>query len=106
MPAMTRRAPATTRRAPAMTRRAPAMTRRAPAMTRRAPAARGQSGTAGGRPVMLATLDVPFDLDAVTFAVDSAVRPRHRVVLGHFPRRAPRTLAAMLGRGGLTYPAA
>ena len=26
-----------------------------------------------GRPVLLATLDVPFDHDAVVFAVDSAV---------------------------------
>jgi len=29
--------------------------------------------SARGRPVMLATLDVPFDPNAVVFAVDSAV---------------------------------
>jgi Universal stress protein family len=34
---------------------------------------RQEAARAGGRPVLLATLDVPFDDDAVSFAVDSAV---------------------------------
>src|SRR5215472_7867044 len=68
-----------------------------PAMTRRAPAARGQSSTAGGRPVMLATLDVPFDPDAVAFALDSAVELGQRLVVVNVVERAPLPLSAMLG---------
>ena len=75
-----------------------------PAMTRRAPAARGQSSTAGGRPVMLATLDVPFDHNAVTFAVDSAVELGERLIVANFRERAPLPLSAMLGYDDLPYP--
>jgi len=75
-----------------------------PAVTRRAPAARGQSRTAGGRPVMLATLDVPFDTNAVTFAVDSAVELGERLIVANFRERAPLPLSAMLGYDDLPYP--
>src|SRR5215471_5303381 len=74
-----------------------------PVMTRHAPAARGQSGTAGGRPVMLATLDVPFDTNAVTFAVDSAVELGERLIVANFLERAPLPLSAMLGYDDLPY---
>jgi nucleotide-binding universal stress UspA family protein len=73
-------------------------------MARRAPAARGQAGTAKGRPVMLATLDVPFDARAVTFAVDSAVELGQRLVVANFCERAPLPLSAMLGCDELPYP--
>src|SRR6516162_11493687 len=66
-------------------------------MTRRAPAAPGQSTGAGGRAVMLATLDVPFDADAVAFAVDSAVELGERLIVANFVERAPLPLSAMLG---------
>ena len=74
------------------------------AMTRRAPSAGGQSGTAGGRPVMLATLDVPFDTKAVTFAVDSAVELGQRLIVANFHERTPLPLSAMLGYDDLPYP--
>ena len=75
-----------------------------PAATRRAPAAPGQSTGAGGRPVMLATLDVPFDTNAVTFAVDSAVELGGRLIVANFVERAPLPLSAMLGYDDLPYP--
>src|SRR5260370_6693517 len=52
---------------------------------------------AGGRPVMLATLDVPFDTDAVVFALDSVVELGQRLIVANFVERAPLPLSAMLG---------
>jgi len=52
---------------------------------------------AGGRPVMLATLDVPFDTKAVVFALDSAVELGERLIVANFVERAPLPLSAMLG---------
>jgi nucleotide-binding universal stress UspA family protein len=43
------------------------------ALRRRAPRADVFVASAGGRPVMLATLEVPFDEEAAAFAVDAAV---------------------------------
>ena len=74
------------------------------AMAHRAPAASGQTGTAGGRPVMLATLDVPFDVNAAAFAVDSAVELGERLIVANFVERAPLPLSAMLGYDDLPYP--
>src|SRR5499427_839639 len=59
---------------------------------------------AGGRPVLLATLDVPFDADAVSFAVDSAVEAGQRLIVANFVERAPLPLSAMLGYDDLPYP--
>src|SRR5713226_10675916 len=55
--------------------------------------------TAGarGRPVLLATMDVPFDQAAVVFAVDSAVELVQRLIVANFVERAPLPLSAMLG---------
>lgn len=53
---------------------------------------------------MLATLDVPFDPDAVTFAVDSAVELGQRLIVANFHERAPLPLSAMLGYDDLPYP--
>jgi hypothetical protein len=75
-----------------------------PAITRRAPVGLGHSSKAGGRPVMLATLDVPFDTNAVTFAVDSAVELGQRLIVANFVERAPLPLSAMLGYDDLPYP--
>jgi len=72
-----------------------------PALERAEP--RPASGTASraggspGRPVMLATLDVPFDPAAVAFALDSAVEGGQRLVVANFVERAPLPLSAMLG---------
>ena len=68
-----------------------------PALKRAEPQAVGQSAGAGGRPVMLATLDVPLDPDAVAFALDSAVEGGQRLIVANFVERAPLPLSAMLG---------
>jgi Universal stress protein family len=64
------------------------------------------AGLAGarGRPVMLATLDVPFDSDAVVFAVDSAVELGQRLIVANFVEQAPLPLSAMMGYDDLPYP--
>ena len=56
-----------------------------------------------GRPVLLATLDVPFDQAAVVFAVDSAVELGARLIVANFVERAPLPLSAMLGYDDLPY---
>ncbi len=68
-----------------------------PALKRAEPQAASRSAGAGGRPVMLATLDVPFDASAVAFALDSAVELGQRLVVANFVERAPLPLSAMLG---------
>jgi hypothetical protein len=62
------------------------------------------SSRAGGRPVMLATLGVPFDTDAVAFAVDSAVELGERLIVANFTEQAPLPLSTMLGYDELPYP--
>jgi nucleotide-binding universal stress UspA family protein len=52
---------------------------------------------AGGRPILLGTLDTPFDHDAVIFAVDSAVELGQRLIVANFVERPPLPLSAMLG---------
>jgi len=66
-------------------------------LQRSEPGTVARPGFAGGRPVMLATLDVPFDAAAVVFAVDSAVELGERLVVANFVERAPLPLSAMLG---------
>lgn len=53
---------------------------------------------------MLATLEVPFASDAVTFAVDSAVELGQRLIIANFVERAPLPLSAMLGYDDLPDP--
>ena len=62
------------------------------------------SSRARGRPVMLATLDVPFDTRAVAFAIDSAVEAGERLIVANFAERAPLPLSTMLGYEDLPYP--
>jgi nucleotide-binding universal stress UspA family protein len=70
-------------------------------MQRQGPPA--QLDRAKGRPGLLATLDVPFDHDAVVFAVDSAVELGQRLIIANFVERAPLPLSAMLGYDDLPY---
>jgi nucleotide-binding universal stress UspA family protein len=58
---------------------------------------------AGGRPILLGTLDTPFDHDAVIFAVDSAVELGQRLIVANFVERPPLPLSAMLGYDDLPY---
>src|SRR5580700_7295997 len=74
------------------------------ALQRAEPQATFRPDQAGARPVMLATLDVPFAADAVTFALESAVELGQRLVVANFVERAPLPLSAMLGYDDLPYP--
>jgi nucleotide-binding universal stress UspA family protein len=60
--------------------------------------------SAGGRPILLGTLDTPFDHDAVIFAVDTAVELGQRLIIANFVERPPLPLSAMLGYDDLPYP--
>src|SRR5215471_14213070 len=71
---------------------------------RQRPQAPAGPDSARGRPVMLATLDVPFDTDAVVFAVDSAVELGARLIVANFAEQAPLPLSTMLGYDVLPYP--
>jgi nucleotide-binding universal stress UspA family protein len=62
-----------------------------------------RSDRAKGRPVLLATLDVPFDQDAVAFAVDSAVELGQPLIIANFVERVPLPLSTMLGYDDLPY---
>jgi nucleotide-binding universal stress UspA family protein len=57
-----------------------------------------------GRPVLLATLDIPFDHNAVTFAVDTAVEMGERLIVANVVERPPLPLSTMLGYEDLPYP--
>ena len=46
---------------------------------------------------MLATLDVPFDTDAVAFAIGSAVELGQRLIVANFVERAPLPLSTIVG---------
>src|SRR5260370_41811820 len=63
-----------------------------------------RSDRAKGRPVLLATLDVPFDHDAVAFAVDSAVELGQPLIIANFVERPPLPLSALLGDDDPPYP--
>src|SRR5215472_18402356 len=75
-----------------------------PVVQRRRPQAPVLPDGSPGRPVMLATLDVPFDTDAVVFAVDSAVELGARLIVANFTEQAPLPLSTMLGYDELPYP--
>jgi nucleotide-binding universal stress UspA family protein len=62
-----------------------------------------QVGTARGRPVLLTTLDVPFDRNAVVYAVDSAVELGQRLIVANFVEQEPLPLSMMLGYDDLPY---
>jgi hypothetical protein len=59
-----------------------------------------------GRPVMLATMDVPFDETAVAFAVDSAVELGQGLIVANFAERSPLPLSIIMGYDDLPYPPA
>ena len=72
-------------------------------VVRERPQATEQLGTARGRPVLLATLDVPFDRNAVVYAVDSAVELGQRLIVANFVEQEPLPLSTMLGYDDLPY---
>jgi hypothetical protein len=54
--------------------------------------------------VLLATLDVPCDHDAVVFGVDTAVELGERLVIANIVERPPLPLSVMLGYEDLPCP--
>jgi nucleotide-binding universal stress UspA family protein len=56
-----------------------------------------------GRPVLLATLDVPFDHNAVVFAVETAAELGERLIVANVVERPPLPLSTMLGYEDLPY---
>jgi nucleotide-binding universal stress UspA family protein len=75
-----------------------------PELQQRHPQAPAGPGAARGRPVLLATLDVPFDATAVVFAVDSAVELGQRLIVANFVELEPLPLSVMMGYDDLPYP--
>ena len=57
-----------------------------------------------GRPVLLATLDVPFDHDAVAFAVETAAELGERLIVANVVEWPPLPLSTILGYEDLPYP--
>jgi len=53
---------------------------------------------------LLATLDVPFDQEAVIFAVDSAVELGERLIVANIVERPALPLSTMMGYEDLPYP--
>ncbi|HEV8280081.1 MAG TPA: universal stress protein [Streptosporangiaceae bacterium] len=75
-----------------------------PVVQRRRPQAPVLPRAAPGRPVLLATLDVPFDHEAVVFAVDSAVEQGARLIVTNVVEWAPLPLSSIMGYDDLPYP--
>jgi hypothetical protein len=66
---------------------------------RRPGAALGAGGE--GKPVLLATLGVPFDPSASAFAVDTAVESGQTLIVANITRLEPMPLSVMLGYDAL-----
>jgi nucleotide-binding universal stress UspA family protein len=75
-----------------------------PVVQRRRPEAPVLPRGSPGRPVLLATLDVPFDHEAVVFAVDSAVEMGARLIVANVVERPPLPLSTIMGYEDLPYP--
>ena len=56
--------------------------------------------SAGGRPVLLATLEVPFDEAAATFAVDAAVECGQPLIVANVVEIPLGPMCVMMGYGG------
>ena len=57
----------------------------------------GNAVGAGGRPVMLATLGVPFDTDAASYAVDTAVESGQPLIVANVTQLEPLPMSLRLG---------
>ncbi len=60
----------------------------------------GVAGSSSTRPVMLATLDVPFDEDAARIAVDSAVESGQRLIVVSVEELLLAPMEVLMGWGG------
>ena len=75
-----------------------------PVVQQRQPPALAGPGASRGRPVLLATLDVPFDRDAVVVAVNTAVELGQRLIVANFVEQPLLPLSASMGYDLLPYP--
>lgn len=75
-----------------------------PVVQQQHPPALAGPGAGRGRPVLLVTLDVPFDQDAVVVAVDSAVELGQRLIVANFVEQPMLPLSASMGYDDLPYP--
>ena len=66
-------------------------------LRRRRSSVTAQDVAAAGRPVMLATLGVPFDPTAATFAVDSAVDAGQPLILANVVELPPLAMSVRMG---------
>ena len=60
-----------------------------------------EPAVSGGRPVVLATLGVPFDDSATTFAIDTAVEGARSLILVNVTRLEPLMLSVRMGYDAL-----
>jgi Universal stress protein family len=81
--------------------RAPAAPTTAPGRTERRPPVPPSPGA--GRPVLLATLDVPFDPGAATVAVDAAVESGQPLIVANIAELPPLPLSVIMGYDDLGY---
>jgi len=61
----------------------------------------GLGRSAGGRPILLATIGAPFDEEAAVFAVDSAVEAGQPLIVANITALEPLGLSVMLGYDAL-----
>ena len=69
--------------------------------TRSARSDTAAGAAAGSRPVLLATLGVPFDKAAAAFAVESAVESGQALIVANITRLEPLPMSVMLGYDAL-----
>ena len=62
------------------------------------------AGPAPGRPVLLATLGVPFDREGLEFALDAAVESGRPLIVANVVRLEPLPLSVLLGLDRLDSP--
>ncbi len=61
------------------------------------------SAAGGGGDVLLATFDVPFDVEAARFAVDTAVETGHSLIVANVVELPPLPMSVVLGYDTLDY---
>ncbi len=66
----------------------------------------GAVAVSGNRPVLLATMEVPFDDEAATFAVDAAVENGQKLIVANVVEIPLGPMCVMMGYGDLDPPAA
>ena len=61
----------------------------------------GAATSAGGRPILLATLGAPFEEEAIAIAIDAAVESGEPLIVANITRLEPLALSVMMGYDAL-----